>query len=122
MKGVLRVNETQVTQLRAGQRAVVTITGVADPVGATLDKISPVADSSQRWWNPDLREYPVELTLDNTPPNLKPGISVKGEVYVDRLSDVVAVPLAALYTEKSNSYVFIRNGEEVNPAAVKAGE
>ncbi|MDB5356352.1 MAG: efflux transporter, family, subunit [Phycisphaerales bacterium] len=122
MKAVLRVNETQVTHLRAGQRAVVAITGVAGPVGATLDKISPVADSSQRWWNPDLREYPVELTLDNTPPNLKPGISVKGEVYVDRLSDVVAVPLAALYTEKSNSYVFIRNGEEVKPAAVKVGE
>jgi HlyD family secretion protein len=122
MKAVLRVNETQVTHLRPGQRAVVTITGVAGPVGATLDKISPVADSSQRWWNPDLREYPVELTLDNTPPNLKPGISVKGEVYVDRLSDVVAVPLAALYTEKSSSYVFIRNGEDVRPAAVKVGE
>ncbi|MDB5174014.1 MAG: efflux transporter, family, subunit [Phycisphaerales bacterium] len=122
MKAVLRVNESQVTHLRAGLRAVVSITGVAEPVGATLEKISPVADSSQRWWNPDLREYPVELTLDNTPANLKPGISVKGEVYVDRLSDVVAVPLAALYTEKSNSYVFIRNGEDIKPAAVKVGE
>ncbi len=121
MKAVLRINESQVTQLRPGQRALVWITGVTEPVGATVEKISPVVDSSQRYWNPDLREYPVELTLDNTPGNLKPGISAKGEIYVDRLEHVTAVPLAALYSEKSASYVFVRNGEDVKPMQVKIG-
>ena len=121
MKAVLRINESQVTQLRPGQRTLVSITGIPEPVGATVEKISPVVDSSQRWWNPDLREYPVELTLDNTPGNLKPGISAKGEIYVDRLEHITAVPLAALYSEKSASYVFVRNGEDVKPVPVKIG-
>jgi HlyD family secretion protein len=121
MKAIVRINESQVTQLRPGQRALVWITGVPEPVGATVEKISPVVDSSQRWWNPDLREYPVELTLDNTPANLKPGISARGEIYVDRLEHVLAVPLAALYSEKSTSYVFARNGEEIKPIPVKLG-
>lgn len=121
MKAVLRINESQVTQLKPGQRALVSITGVPEPVGATVEKISPVVDSSQRYWNPDLREYPVELTLDTTPANLKPGISARGEIYVDRLEKVLAVPLAALYSEKSTSYVFVRNGDEVKPMPVKIG-
>ncbi len=121
MKAVLRINESQVTALKPGQRAMVSITGVPDPVGATVDRISPVVDSSQRWWNPDLREYPVELTLDKTPANLKPGISARGEIYVDRLHNVLAVPLAALYSDKNAAYVFMRNGDEVKPVSVKIG-
>lgn len=121
MKAVIKVNESQVTRLVAGQRATVRVTGLPDPVPATLTKISPVADSSQRWWNPDLREYPVELTLDNTPPNLKPGIGVQSEILVESVQDALCVPLATLYAQGPESYVFVRNGEAVEPKKVTVG-
>jgi RND family efflux transporter MFP subunit len=124
MKAVLRINESQVPKLRVGQKAMVKIVGVNDPVPATLTKISPLADSGSRWWNPDLKEYPVELTLDKTPKDVKPGIGVQAEIYTDRLSDVLAVPLAAIYADRTNNYVFVRSfdGEDVKPVAVKIGE
>jgi HlyD family secretion protein len=89
MKAVIKVNENQVSRLTPGQQGTVKITGVKDPVGATLTRISPVADSGSRWMNPDLREYPVELTLDQTPAAL-------------------AVPLAALYAQGNDTFVFVR--------------
>ena len=65
-------------------------------------------------WTPCVGKAAIQNThLDNTPANLKPGISARGEIYVDRLEHVLAVPLAALYSEKSTSYVFVRNGEEI---------
>ena len=69
----------------------------------------------------DLKGSRNELTLDKTPTNLKPGISARGEIYVDRLHNVLAVPLAALYSEKNAAYVFTRNGDEVKAVAVKVG-
>jgi HlyD family secretion protein len=124
MKAVVRINESHVPKLRPGQKATVKIVGIPEPVAATLTKISPLADSGSRWWNPDLKEYPVELTLDQTPKDVKPGIGVQAEIFTDRLDDVLAVPLAAIYADRSNSYVFVRDsgGEELKPIAVKIGE
>jgi HlyD family secretion protein len=124
MKAVVRINESQVPKLRNGQKAIVKIVGVTEPVAATLTKISPLADSGSRWWNPDLKEYPVELTLDRTPKDIKPGIGVQAEIYTDRLSDVLAVPLAAIYADRSNNYVFVKDNAsgDVKPVPVKIAE
>ena len=39
-----------------------------------------LSDSSQRRWNPDLKEYPVDLTLSETPKGLKPGMGIQAEI------------------------------------------
>jgi HlyD family secretion protein len=125
MKAVVRINESYVPKLRIGQKASVKIVGVPEPLGATLTKISPLADGAQRWWNPDLKEYPVELTLDRTPGDIKPGIGLQAEIFTDRLDDVLAVPLAAVYSDRASSYVFVRDEAQdgaVKPVAVQIGE
>jgi HlyD family secretion protein len=123
MKAVLRIQEALVPKLDVDkkQRANVKIVGVAKPVGATLTKVSVLADSSSRWINPDLKEYPVELALDETPAGLKPGIGVSAEIYVNRFEQVLAVPLAGIYSVGKDSYVFVREGDEVKHRKVAIG-
>ncbi|MGH7213241.1 MAG: efflux RND transporter periplasmic adaptor subunit [Tepidisphaeraceae bacterium] len=120
MKAVVRVPESQVSKLEIGQRASVKVVGRREPVGATLEKISVLADNSQRWWNPDLKEYPVDLTLDETPEGLKPGIGVQVQVFIDRLDDALAVPLPAIYSAGQDRYVFV--GAEKRPVKVAVGQ
>src|SRR5687768_6654715 len=67
MKAVVHIPAAQVSRLREGQRASLLLPFQQDAIGATLAKIRVLAGSSQRWWNPDLKEYPVDLTLDQTP-------------------------------------------------------
>jgi len=123
MKAVLRIPEALVSKLDVDkkQRATVKIVGLPRPVGATLTRVSVLADSSQRWWNPDLKEYPVELTLDETPPGLKPGIGVQAEIFINRHEQILAVSLAAIYTIGSDSYVFLRTGQTVAHRKVVIG-
>jgi HlyD family secretion protein len=121
MKAVVKINESRVPKLRIGQRAVVRVVGFPDPVGATLTKISPMADGSSRWMNPDLREYPVELVLDRTLPDMKPGLTAQADIFVEQLRGVNAVPLASIYSQGRDSYVFARRGDDVEPAKVQIG-
>jgi RND family efflux transporter MFP subunit len=122
MKAVVRINENQVIRLRPDQRGTVKITGLREPVTAAVTRISPVADSSARWTNPDVREYPVELALDWTPPNLKPGMSVQVEIDVDSLQNVITVPLAAIYSAGDDNYVFVRGEKDVpTPRKIEIG-
>jgi len=120
MKAVININESQVTRLKEGMRATVSLRGFGKSVGATLSKISVLSDSGQRWWNPDLKEYPVELTLDETPAGLKPGVGVDTEITIDRASGVPAVPLTSLYSSGEKNYAFVR-GEQPRPVEVRVG-
>ena len=121
MKAVMKINESQVPRLRVGQRALVRVVGVPEPVGATVIRISPMADGSSRWWNPEVREYPVELVVDRTTPEMKPGLTLQGEIFVEQLRDVTAVPLASIYSQGRDSYVFVRRGQDVEPVKVQIG-
>jgi HlyD family secretion protein len=118
MKAVIRVQETQAHRLdamvqRRGEekiKATVRIDGYPRPVSATLDRVAPMPDSTQ-WWNPDLKEYTVDLPLDETPPGMKPRRGVRVDILLERLGRVVAVPVAAIYSQGGASYVFVPAGQ-----------
>jgi hypothetical protein len=94
-----------------------------EPIGASLTRISPVSDSSSRYFSPDTREYPVELTLDWTPPSLKPGIGVQVEILVDSIADAISVPLTAIYSAGADTFVFTPAGPDgqTGPRKVNIG-
>jgi HlyD family secretion protein len=126
MKAVIRVQEGQVVKLRVDDnnpmRATVNVVGFKKPIGASVSKISVLSDSSQRWWNPDIKEYPVELVLDETPANAKPGLNAQAEILIDRRPHVVAVPLTSIYSQGNQSFVFVRNSVgDPRPMEVKIG-
>jgi HlyD family secretion protein len=108
MKAVVRIQEAQVNPLREGMRAVVNITGISRPITGTVTKISVLPDNSQCWFNPDLKEYPVDIELDETPPGLKPGRGASAEISVTRLENIVAVPVSTIYSSGTKSYVFVQ--------------
>jgi len=126
MKVVAKINETQVTRLRVDpnipMRATIKVPGQPQAFTGWLSNISVLADSSQRWWNPDSKEYPVDVTLDQTPGGLKPGMGAEVRVFIDRLRNVLAVPLAAVYAAGRDSYVFVKEGGDVRPVQVNIGE
>ena len=126
MKAVARISEAQVSRLRVDPndpiRATVRIVGHPNPIGASLTNISIMADSSSRWFSPDTKEYPVDITLDSTPAGLKPGLSVETKLFIDRLRQVLAVPLGAVYAAGPDSYVFIREAGEAKPLKVVMGQ
>lgn len=121
MKAVVRIHESIVPKMRVDQEAIVRVVGVPRPVRAKLARISPVADSSNRFWNPDLREYPVDLDLQDTPKDLKPGMGAAVEIQVDRRDSVTAIPLDAVYAAGEQRYTFIYDRGQIKPQAVTVG-
>jgi HlyD family secretion protein len=122
MMTIVNINESRVGQIKSGQRATIQPSSGAAAIGATVTDISVVADSNRSWFNRDVREYPVELQLDQTPPNLKPGMKAQATIFVDRRSDVLAVPLTAVYSVGSDRYVFTPGSEgRATPVKVTLG-
>lgn len=122
MKAVLKVGEHQVAKLDLGLSSQVQIVGVPNPVPAEVSRISVMADAGSRWWDPDLKEYPVELKLKSTPENIKPGTGVTVTIFIDRLKQVLAVPRIATYEAAHENYVFLKRDDQVLPVKVSIGK
>jgi multidrug efflux pump subunit AcrA (membrane-fusion protein) len=109
--------------------ATVTIEGAPRPIKATVTKVSVLPDNTNRWYDPDRKDYPIDLQLEYTPPGLKPGMTAKVDIFLDRLEHVLAVPMAAVYSVGDRQYVFVRDhgltGASSNnprPQVVKVGQ
>ena len=122
MQVVVRVHEAKTDRLSLGQRAKVTVEAMAgQEFSGTVTKIAPLADTQNRWLNPDLKEYETEITLDPTDQPLKPSVTAYVEILVETVDEKLAVPVQAVYTKGPQRYVFRKNRGEVQYVPVQLG-
>jgi HlyD family secretion protein len=90
------VDETDIGKIQPGQRATVTVDAFPNrPFQGTVLKIEPQALTEQ-----NVTMFPVLVRIDNKEGLLRPGMNAEVEVHVGRREDVLAVPNAALRTQR----------------------
>ncbi|HAV65384.1 MAG TPA: hypothetical protein DCY13_23790 [Verrucomicrobiales bacterium] len=109
MKLTIKVHESHVGKIRAGQTAYVVLDPMPDQrfVG-TVSRVALLPNNSDRWSNPNLKVYNTEILIaDTLPDTVKPGVSAKAEVIITNLLDVLTVPVQAVTTLKGQSVVYL---------------
>jgi multidrug efflux pump subunit AcrA (membrane-fusion protein) len=90
------VDETDIGKIQPGQRATITVDAYPNrPFEGTVLKIEPRDTVSQ-----NVTMFPVRVRIDNRQGLLKPGMNTEVEVHIGEAQSVVAVPNAALRTQK----------------------
>lgn len=122
MMAVVRIHEADRHKISEGLACLVKVPAVP---GATLtgriSKIAQFADSGRSWWNPELKEHATEIVLDDTDAPLSPGDSARVEILIEEVPNVLAVPVQAVYSRGSKSFVFVRRGGGAEPVEVVLG-
>jgi HlyD family secretion protein len=90
------VDETDIGKIQVGQRATVTVDAYPNrPFEGTVLKIEPQAITEQ-----NVTMFAVQVRIDNRAGLLRPGMNCEVEIHVGRREDVLAVPNAALRTQR----------------------
>ncbi len=119
---IVRVHEAKTDKLHMGQRANIKVEGLPGrQFSGTVTKIAVVADTQNRWLNPDLKEYETEIKLDLTDAPLKPGVTAHCEILVETVEDKLAVPVQTVYTKAGRRYAFRQAGSKILPVEVRLG-
>ncbi|MEN9418705.1 MAG: hypothetical protein RI988_2325 [Pseudomonadota bacterium] len=101
-----------VAALRVGRPATLQVEGLSTPVRASVARISPSAQ-------PGSRAVPVYLALQPHPA-LRQGLFATGRIEVERRR-ALAVPAAAVRTDRPRPYVLRLEGERVAARTVSLG-
>lgn len=90
------VDEVDIGKIRAGLRATVTVNAYPNqPFQGEVLKIEPQAETAQ-----NVTMFPVIIGVENRQGLLKPGMNADVQMHVGQRQDVLAVPNAALRTER----------------------
>jgi HlyD family secretion protein len=90
------VDETDIGKVQPGQRATVTVDAYPNrPFSGTVLKIEPQATTTQ-----NVTTFPVVVRIANEEGLLWPGMNSEVEIHVGRRDSVLAVPNAALRTQR----------------------
>lgn len=109
MKVVIKVHETWIGKIEAGQKANITVSAFTDKSfqGEVIKK-APMADP-ENWFNPDLKVYSTDVSIEGKHDYLKTGMTAKVEVIIKNLKDVLTVPIQSVITVEGQKYCFVLN-------------
>jgi len=101
----VRVDETDIVNVKLGESADVTIDALPDQVfkghvteigDQALVRSSGVATSQTTSGTQEAKDFKVVITIDNPPQNLRPGFSTTAKITTASKSNVLAMPIQAL--------------------------
>jgi len=108
MKVEAWVHEVDSAKVAVGQEVSVVIDAHPEPPHPA--RIEKVADLAVRRNRQQVKYLKVDIALDQTSDVMKPGMTVRAEVQVDRRDDVLSVPLEAVFPREGASVVYRRGG------------
>jgi RND family efflux transporter MFP subunit len=119
----VKIHETYIKKVKKGQKARVTVDAFPDKVlEGEVTKVGVLPDSMNRWMNPDMKVYLTSITINGTHDWLKPGMSAKVEIFVDRLQDVIYVPVQAVSPAEGKQVCWLANGSKPERREVEIGD
>ncbi len=106
VKAIISLNEVDAAKVKVGNKASLTFDAL-DGVTAEgeVNKIDTIGEVEQ-----GVVTYDVEISFDSPSEFLKPGMSVSVEIEIEKVEDVIVIPIDAVKTGRGDkSIVFIEN-------------
>jgi len=107
MKVEVKIHETWIDRIEPNQPADITVEAFPDKTftGRVLKK-APLADTED-FLNPDLKVYSTDIGIDGTHDSLKTGMTGKVTVIIDKLKDVLYVPIQSVVTVEDKKICYV---------------
>ncbi len=124
----LRVDEASIHKVRVGQEAVIAPKGASEvefsgevvSIGAVAREVRPFEDPNAV---PGQRSFEVLVKIDNPDSEVvRPGMAAEVQFVLERLEEVVSVPVEAVFDREGKQIVYAQRGARFVPRPVTTGE
>ncbi len=113
MKVEVKIHETWIDKIEPNLPAEITVEAFPDkPFTGTVLKKAPLADAED-WLNPDLKVYSTDIGIHGTHDALKTGMTGKVTVIIDKLQDVLYVPIQSVVTVEDKKVCYVAGSPAV---------
>ena len=115
------VHESVLDYVRPGLPATVRLEGFPDmKLRGSVKSVAVLPDRGS-WQNSDTKVYSTVVTIDEEVQKLKPGMTAVVDIHVDRLKDIISVPVQAIVQIDDQNWVYMDDDGNVTRQPVDLG-
>jgi HlyD family secretion protein len=115
-----RVDETERGRLAVSQPVTLQLDAIADrQFTGKVERIGTIAtsDFSAGW--PIPRNFDLEISIDQSDPRLKPGMTAQVTVIVDRVPNAITIPAQASFLRSGQTVAYVWNGSALQERGIQ---
>lgn len=118
----LRVHESSVNKVQPGQDVKITVEAYPDmEFHGKVVKVAPLPDPQHGWFDTGIKVYTTHVIIDGSHSILKPGMSAKVEILIERLRDVKIVPVHVVANRAGKKFCYIATDAGPEEREVQTG-
>lgn len=115
------VHESVLDQVRVGLPATIRVDAFPNRSYRGTVRTVAVLPDQGGWASSDTKVYKTTVTIDEKVEQLKPGMTAVVEIHVDKLEDVLSVPVYAVVQVENESWCYVNSGGGVERRVVTLG-
>ena len=120
LKAVVRINEVDISKLTKGLEVEIKPDAFSDSI--FKGRVNAVANLAvNKDGSNKIKVFPVEILIDGRNENLLPGLTVSCRIILDKIDDVLYVPIDAVKLEGDKNYVFKKTAGGFEKVEVETG-
>ena len=121
LKVEAEISEVDISKVKLDQQVEIKLDAFSDTVfTGRIISIANLAKFKEE--DSKIKIFPVEILLENASDQFLPGMTVSCRIIIDRLENVLYIPLESLFTEGKNQYVYVKSGNSYDRKKVSVGE
>jgi len=118
----VKIQEAEIKLVKKDQTVRIVVDAHRDKsVTGVVSKVAVLPDSEDRWMNPDLKVYETTIKIDGVHKWLKPGMTAKTEILVEKLKDVVYIPVQSVVPDGDEQVCFVLKDGKPDRRVVTVG-
>jgi HlyD family secretion protein len=107
------INESRITLVEVGMNVEISIGAFAEDrrLFGKVHKVNKYAEPSS-WFSSQVKEYACFVEIDDPPLDLRSGMTAEVRIYVDQRSEILQVPVQAVYEHKGHTFCIVKTGTQ----------
>jgi HlyD family secretion protein len=115
------VHESVLHHIHEGLRATITVETFSDKKFKGTVKSVAVLPDPGGWMSSDIKIYKTIVTIDGEVSELKPGMTAIIDIHVDRLKDVLSIPVQAIVQIERENWCYIETSSGIERRELTLG-
>jgi multidrug efflux pump subunit AcrA (membrane-fusion protein) len=120
MKAVVKINEVDIAKITKGLNVEIKPDAFSDSIfTGTVNSVANLAINKDE--SSKLKVFPVEIGIHGTKPNLLPGLTVSCRIIIDKIEDVLYIPIEAVHQEGDKYFAYRKTSGGYDKVEIERG-
>ena len=122
LRAETEINEVDISKIKTEQEVEIKLDAFSDTVyTGRVKEIAGLAKYKDEEKKSKVKIFPVKILIEGASKNLMPGMTVSCKIIVDKIDDVLFIPLEAIIKEENKDFIYQQSGGSFKKREVTVG-